>query len=569
MVPAPGAPEVGEQREGMRVDRLDGAAVRAWARAAARDLDEARGSIDLLNVFPVPDGDTGTNLSLTVAQGADEVDALPGPATAPEAMRAFARGALLGARGSSGVILSQFLLGLSRGLAQGVPGLPDAAREPDAADGVSAGGLALAGALDAAQAAARTAVAKPVEGTILTAATAAARAARAAAGEGADLAATATAALAGASDALARTPDDLDVLRSAGVVDAGASGLVVLLGSLVGVITGQRPTTVLGHHVREARGDGDGADVHDVPGTEPTDGCAAGADGEFEVMFLLEAATDIAADLSARLQALGESVAVVGGPDVWQAHVHTDDPAGAIAAGGLGRRRQVTVRHLGVHAHAQSHVHPQARGGRRTGLGLVVGTGAPGLVAELARVGAVVMVHADEPATTAGVLRAVVDSAAPDVLVLPGSPSAGAAARAVTGTARARGRQTVHVVEADDDVRVTAGLAAALAAVPDVGAVAPPDVTAAVAAVARAVGAVRTAEVTAAEDPADVRRVVDALLSPGGEVLTVLRGARAADGTLDALTAALVDHVAAAHPGVDVVVLEGGQAEPLLALGAE
>ncbi|HEY8719746.1 DAK2 domain-containing protein, partial [Pengzhenrongella sp.] len=135
------------------MQRLDGEAVRAWVQAATTALDAARGALDSLNVFPVPDADTGTNLYLTLAQGADEVAALDAAAPAAELLAAFAHGALVGARGNSGVIASQFLLGLARGFDDGA--VPD--------------GVGLARALDGAQRAARTAVARPVDGTILTA----------------------------------------------------------------------------------------------------------------------------------------------------------------------------------------------------------------------------------------------------------------------------------------------------------------------------------------------------------------------------------------------------------------
>ncbi|HEY5516076.1 MAG TPA: DAK2 domain-containing protein, partial [Pengzhenrongella sp.] len=275
------------------MERLDGVAVQAWAQAAAIALEAARGSIDSLNVFPVADGDTGTNLHLTIAQGADEVAALGPDATALDAMRTLAHGALVGARGNSGVIASQFLLGLARGF--------DDATGPDAA--------VFARALDEAQRAARAVVARPVEGTILTVATAAATAARGAVQVGGDLAAVTVAALRGAREALARTPDELAVLRAAGVVDAGATGLVVMLEALVGVVTGRPAPGIVPIAARTVVRSGAGL-------AEPF------AEGQFEVMFLVEsAAGDLAPELSRRLQALGESVAVVGGSGVWQAHV--------------------------------------------------------------------------------------------------------------------------------------------------------------------------------------------------------------------------------------------------------
>ncbi|WP_165372848.1 DAK2 domain-containing protein [Pengzhenrongella frigida] len=553
-----------------QVERLDGAAVRAWSLGATTALEAARGPIDSLNVFPVADSDTGTNLYLTVAQGADEVTALGAGASAAQAMAAFARGALVGARGNSGVIASQFLLGLAAGFEDG---------EPDA--------VALAHALDVAQAMARTAVACPVEGTILTAASAAARAAGGTALEGGDLAATALAALRGAREALGRTPDELAVLRAAGVVDAGATGLVVMLEALVVVVTGRPAPGAVPIAAR------------DLARTGTSEVAGPVAHGEFEVMFLVESATrDLGPELSRRLQALGESVAVVGGPDVWQAHVHTDDPAAAVAAGALGTQRQITVRLLGPHtSHGSSDVAGQPDSGQLDSgqpdsaqpdagrLGLVVGTCAPGLIRTLARSGAVVMVLTGAPASPASVLRAVVDTGAAHVVVLPGSPAALAAALTAaapvgsgpSGRSSSAGRQPVrlHVVEAVDDVRVVAGLAAAMTgrsvvhetavhetAVHENGV--PGAVAARLGAIRRAVDDVRSAELAVADDAA-ARGVADGLLAAGGEVLTLLRGAQAGDAVMDAL----LDHLAGAYPGLEVVVLEAGQAQPVVAMAVE
>lgn len=576
------------------MERLNGAAVRLWAQAAASALETARGSIDSLNVFPVADADTGTNLYLTVAQGADEVAALGPHVATGEALRAFARGALLGARGNSGAIASQFLLGLARGFAGGAAGgegpggtaLEDPAHDDgahagpldDLADGgPGRGAVALARALDEAQRAARGAVARPVEGTILTAATAAAAAARVTADAGGDLGATAVAALAGAREALARTPDELAVLRAAGVVDAGATGLVVILEALVGVVTGRPAPGVVPIEARAVPRSGAG-------GAAATGGTGADGphpEGEFEVMFLVESdAGDLAPELSTRLQALGESVAVVGGPGVWHAHVHTDDPAAAVAAGALGTQRQITVRHLRQQIGGRPVESPAPGPPAATRLGLVVGTRAPALIRELARSGAVVMVLTGAPASTASVLRAVVDTGAAHVAVLPGSPDARVAALAAAdGLASGRvptagaGRPAVllHVIEAVDDVHVVAGLAAAMtgrsAPAATIGAAPPADaggVAPVLAAIRRAVAAVRTADVEVS-DAAVARRVADDLLAAGGDVLTMLRGA----GAGDAVMRSLLEHLSRVYPALEVVVLDGGQVTPAVALAVE
>ncbi len=200
---------------------LDANAVRNWMRASQNSLGHRRAEIDALNVYPVPDGDTGTNMYLTVeaaAVAAFEVsDPRPEPGPVLEAM---ARGALLGARGNSGVILSQLLRGMTEVLST--------TAEPGAAT--------LAQALTRASQLAYAAVSRPVEGTVLTVSR---RAAEAAGRATQDLATVARAAAHAAHEALALTPTQLPQLAAAGVVDAGGMGLVVVLDALLETLTGE------------------------------------------------------------------------------------------------------------------------------------------------------------------------------------------------------------------------------------------------------------------------------------------------------------------------------------------
>lgn len=190
--------------------------LRAWARTALAELARARTEIDELNVYPVPDGDTGTNLYLTWEAACD---ALPkGELTFTEAIQAFGRGALLGARGNSGVITSQLIRACGLRLDENLP--------RDRENGVLADprmseAAAFADALKYAADAAYGAVAQPVEGTMLTVARAAATGAMTAANDGKTLADVCLAAVASARQALTKTTEQLDVLRRAGVVDAG------------------------------------------------------------------------------------------------------------------------------------------------------------------------------------------------------------------------------------------------------------------------------------------------------------------------------------------------------------
>ncbi len=203
------------------------------------ELRRARAEIDELNVYPVPDGDTGTNLYLTWEAACE---ALPeGELTFAEAVQAFGRGALLGARGNSGVITSQLVRACGLRLAENLPRDQEAGPGSFLADPRMSEAAAFADALAFAADAAYGAVAQPVEGTMLTVARAAANAALAAANEGKSLAEVCLAAVAGARLALTKTTEQLDVLRRAGVVDAGGAGLVVILGAMESVLSGRPP----------------------------------------------------------------------------------------------------------------------------------------------------------------------------------------------------------------------------------------------------------------------------------------------------------------------------------------
>ncbi|MPV36241.1 DAK2 domain-containing protein [Georgenia subflava] len=524
---------------------LDAPAVRRWFEHALRSLLLVRTEVDGLNDFPVPDSDTGTNLVLTLAGAADAVGRLDPRADLAALTAAAADGALLGARGNSGVIVGQCLRALAVTLARTtVAGPHDLAR-----------------ALDAAATDARSAVGHPVEGTILTVARAAADGALDAAAREASLSAVTRSAARAARDALARTSG-----RVGEGVDAGAAGFVVLLTALLDVVTGEGTTgTMRASRFTEL--------LHSVdrPGarTGPRTGDGAPADlgaGAFEVMYVLRGDAGRARTLRAALERVGHSVAVVGhgdGAGLWQVHVHTDAPADALA--GPEEREQVCVRQ----------VLPTSS---PTGCGVVACTRAPGLLAPLAAAGAVVVL--DPGSEPAGLLRAATDTGREDVLVLPCDAESARAARDVaedghTGTLRPR---RIRVAGTTDDLQV---LAAALElhgrddgdprvlADGDPQALADGDFQALVdgdpqALVDGVVSRTRTrALTTTAEEP--VRSAVESLLSDGGELLTALVG----DGAEPSVGA--VVHAAAARAGreIDVVVVAGGQQVPALLLGVE
>ncbi|MFN8039726.1 MAG: DAK2 domain-containing protein [Acidimicrobiales bacterium] len=304
------------------LDRLDAAAVRAAMAHFADALADHREAINRLNVYPVPDGDTGTNMALTLTSVVAELDGAGADLEAT--CRAVSHGSLMGARGNSGVILSQILRGIA-----------DVVREHDGADAT-----VIARALTAASDAAYAAVMKPVEGTILTVVKASAGAATEAVGAGGDLVAVLEAARAGGGDALARTPEMLPVLAEAGVVDAGGTGFLLLLDALLTTVDG-RPlppaadvpmadgVAAMAAHVEHAHGEGDISDLR------------------YEVMFFLEAPDDTIPAFKDVWAGIGDSIVVVGGDGLWNCHIHCDDIGASIeAALDCGRPRNIRVTDL-------------------------------------------------------------------------------------------------------------------------------------------------------------------------------------------------------------------------------
>jgi DAK2 domain fusion protein YloV len=304
------------------LEHIDAATLRAVVVGYRDALAEHREAINRLNVYPVPDGDTGTNMALTLRSVCEEIDGAADDMVS--VCKAVSHGSLMGARGNSGVILSQILRGAAEVL-----------REGEAADGA-----AVSAALTKAAEAAYGAVMKPVEGTILTVVREAAEAAAAAtATDGASLLAVVDAARAQAADALERTPDMLPVLAQAGVVDAGGSGFLLLLDVLLHVLDGRavpEPAVpagdgpIVGHG--EATGDGHGDGVGDL---------------RYEVMYFLEAPDEAIPAFKDVWAGIGDSIVVVGGDGIWNCHIHTDDIGAAIeAAIDAGRPKQIRVTDL-------------------------------------------------------------------------------------------------------------------------------------------------------------------------------------------------------------------------------
>ena len=542
---------------------LDRLGAEHLVRVAVGYRDALRAHQDVLNrlnVYPVPDGDTGTNMALTLEAVVAELDAADGMAAV---CRAISHGSLMGARGNSGVILSQLLRGLTTvlGGAGGEGG---------------AGGATVAEALSDASRAAYQAVMHPVEGTILTVAREAAEAAEAAvAGSEGALVDVLDAAAAAARDALERTPDLLPVLAQAGVVDAGGAGFVLLLDVLLEVVAGRPvpgpdPALAAAGPVSEATAAGD----------LPASGEGEGAGGpRYEVMYLLEAPDAAVHGLKETWDALGDSIVVVGGDGTWNCHVHTDDIGAAVEAGvaaGRPYRIRVTDLHEQVvdeHCRRQP---PQGESGDTEApvatavVAVAVGDGIGRILRSLGVQRVVAGGQSMNP-STAEILAAVESAPGKEVVVLPNNKNVVAVAeQAATASSRpVRVVPTKGVTEAfaallaydaDADAETNERSMAAAA-----GAVVTGEVTRAVRGAATPAGQVRAGDwlgltsegiVVAAADPVEAAcALLERLTGEDHEIVTVVAG----EGASADDTGRIADWLAGHRPDLSVEVHDGGQ----------
>jgi DAK2 domain fusion protein YloV len=525
------------------------AVVRRFVDVAVDALAAAREEIDALNVYPVPDGDTGTNMYLTMSAARDAIQqATADDAELVTALAAFRRGALLGARGNSGVILSQLLGALVARMGRATPADRNA--------------TVMAEAMTEASQAAYAAVGTPVEGTILTVARAAAEAAvRRAADERARARDVFAAAAEAAREALAHTPEQLEPLRVAGVVDAGGRGLSVVLDAAETVLTGRRPLPApqpIGTHtIPVAAGE---ADLR--------------ADGPaYEVMYLLDAADDAVPGLREALSPLGDSLVVVGGEGLWNVHVHVDDVGAAVEAGiSAGRPHRIRVTHF-----AEQTARPASRpvGRARTGRRIVAVSAGPGLARLFADAGALVIEGGPGHRPSTGmILDAVAGSGAAEVVILPNDRDSVRAARIAARTAEEDLDVRVVVIPTEAQVQGLAALAvheparafdadvlemtatarhtrhgavtiAARQAITMAGPCEPGDV----------LGVIEGDFALVGHDLADVAtQILERMLGGGGELVTLVGGSGS-----DGLAQQCQEYVADRHAHVDVVVYDGGQ----------
>jgi hypothetical protein len=300
------------------LERLAAGDVRATVTGFRDALRDHQVRINRLNVYPVPDGDTGTNMALTMESVV--VELTEAPTDMAGTCKAIAHGSLMGARGNSGVILSQILRGLTAACAEH--------EEVDA--------TVLAAGLVAAAEGAYAAVGRPVEGTILTVVRELSEAAKAAAADGAALVEVLGTARGAGQRSLERTPELLPVLKEAGVVDAGGAGLLLLLDAALHVVDG-RPMPVV--DVPES--------VVLVAHGQPTGGPGGVEELRYEVMYLLDAPDETIPVFKQVWAGIGDSIVVVGGEGLWNCHIHTDDIGAAVeAALDCGRPRNIRVTDL-------------------------------------------------------------------------------------------------------------------------------------------------------------------------------------------------------------------------------
>ncbi|MBF6191074.1 DAK2 domain-containing protein [Nocardia implantans] len=583
---------------------MDGTALLRWGRTCLAGLEQRRDEINALNVFPVPDADTGTNLLATMRAAVEAGEgAARANGSASAVAVAMAHGATVGARGNSGIILSQVL----RGVADTVH------RGPFTADNLRA-------ALARASELVREALSVPIEGTILTVLDCATAAAAGCPDQ--ELADVALAAADGAAKALGDTPFQLGVLRRAGVVDAGARGLVVLLDSLVAVTRGEAPARP--EYPRPA------ASARPAPARE--------AEPQYEVMYLLTDSDERrVAALRARLGELGDSVVVVGdGSGSWSAHVHCADAGAAVEAGiAAGRLSRIRVENVAFASHAELSDVSIGAADRSGGAGRdpgepfdggAFGTGATrvdgiagsapaadstqvvagalgpsaapagvpadrGILAVVAGAGAAALfedagavVLADEPVTASTLLAAIRRMPNREVLVLPNGALPAHELVAVGVAARDAHRDVLLLPSGS----MVQGLAAV--AVHDRGRIAVDDAFAmSEAAATTRWGSLRVATeraltmvgtcapgdglglaghdvvVIERDVRAAGRTLLDRLLAFGGELVTLLMGAAAPDGLGDELAAYIARH----FPGVEVIVYSGGQQGDSVQIGVE
>lgn len=391
-------------------------------------LQEHKESLNSLNVYPVPDGDTGSNMTATLNSVVSEIESLEDPEF-ENIIEAISHGSLMGARGNSGVIISQILRGF-------VSEIKNASKKTIDANLFS-------DALRAAASAAYEAVGNPVEGTILTVVRETAEAAEKSLLEHSNLLLVAETAREAAKRSLDSTPDLLPVLARAGVVDAGGSGFLLMLDSLLHVID-DRPMPE--PEIVKASVDSLILDIHDDTTNSGT---------RYEVMYFLDAPDDLIPGFKKAWSEIGDSIVVVGGENIWNCHVHTNNIGAAVEAGiSIGKPHDIRVTDLfeeiAENHHEQDHEDP-------IGCSVIAVSNGDGIGDIFRSLGATRVVNGGQSMnpSTADLLEAVEAIASEHVIILPNNSNIVAVAEQVDSQTS----KTIRVVETHT---VTEGFASLL-----------------------------------------------------------------------------------------------------------
>jgi DAK2 domain fusion protein YloV len=504
--------------------------------------------LNRLNVYPVPDGDTGTNMARTLEAVVAELDGVPDELD--PLCRAISHGSLMGARGNSGVILSQILRGLA-----------DVFRHAP-----TVSGREIAKGLSSASTAAYGAVLRPIEGTILTVVRAVAEAAETAAAAGHNLVGVLEAGRTAGQVALDYTPEQLPVLKAAGVVDAGGAGFLLLLDAALHVVDG-RP-------VPEADDSVGPLELVDTP-DERHQEAGSVADLRYEVMFFLDLADDHLDRFKARWGEIGDSIVVVGGDGLYNCHIHTNDIGAAIEAplDLDGRPRAIRVTDLFEEVDAEHHARERSMSAATATAVVAVASGA-GLVELFGGLGVHGIVSGGQTAnpSTAELLAAVEAAPARTVIVLPNNKNIVAVAQRVgelttkrvivvptVSMPEALAALVTYDPEADPDAAVASmhlGLAGVRSG----------ELTQAVRDAVTDVGPVRSGQwiglrrgegvVAVADELADALvALVSSLCDESSSIVTIIEGQGASDAVTDVLRTWLGEH----HGEVELEVHLGGQ----------
>ncbi|KRE38523.1 hypothetical protein ASG73_06230 [Janibacter sp. Soil728] len=546
---------------------LDAESVRRWVVVTRAALAARRAEIDALNVYPVPDGDTGTNMYLTLDQALDtarteqERLGIFGTVPLPVETAALSRSALMSARGNSGVILSQMIRGVSEVVTAGNLEVIDAD--------------AVVRAVQQGAIRARESVVRPQEGTILSVADATALAMARVRAEDGTLGDLTRAGVEAARTALTRTPEQLQVLADAGVVDAGGAGYLLFVEALDQVVhelgTPSRfavdeftlnPSLERRADWSRERAEGAPPPSHEGPA--------------YEVMYLLhDVSDDGVSRLRLRLDEIGDSVVVSTAEDLCHVHVHTADIGSALAAGlehAAPQRVAVTLLETLVQR-------------PRSGVTIVACAAGPGIAAALQESGAITLASGPGHRASAGeILAAVRAAGSEEVILLPNDRDTRMAADAAAHAAEQEG-QVVHVITSGTAVQGLAALAVfdpgastqhnVLAMTHTAAATRHGAVTVAVKAgltsgglceVGDVLGVVSGDITIVGSDAEQVTlEVLDGIISTDTELVTLVVGEGAPDGLVESIT----EQVESRRAGIEVEVLDGGQPHYLLLLGAE